>query len=89
MAAWWKSPASIVKWRDRASWCSPFADYNRQETLITVTFRPQGTGTVMSFRREGFATMGMRDRYGGGCGGANGSFDKLARCLTDPAAATR
>ena len=66
-----------------------FADYNRRETLIMVTFRPQGTGTVMSFRQQGFTTLEMRDRYGGGWGGANGSFDQLARRLADPAAATR
>lgn len=67
-----------------------FADYNRQETLITMTFRPQGKGTAMHSRQQGVPTAEMRDRYSGGWGGANGSFDKVARCLTPgPASATR
>ena len=58
-----------------------FADYNRQETLITVTFRPDGAGTVMSFRQDGFPTSELRDRYHTGWGGNDGSFAKLAAFL--------
>jgi len=58
-----------------------FANYNSQETLITVSFRPDGAGTVMSFRQDGFPTTELRDRYHDGWGGTNGSFEKLAAIL--------
>jgi hypothetical protein len=35
-----------------------FADHKRQETPITVTFQPQGAGTVMHFRQEGLPDGG-------------------------------
>jgi uncharacterized protein YndB with AHSA1/START domain len=58
-----------------------FADYNSQETLITVTFRPDGAGTMMSFRQDGFPSSELRDRYHNGWGGNDGSFQKLAAFL--------
>ena len=58
-----------------------FADHNKQETTITVTFEPDGIGTLMHLRQDGFADAELRDRHKGGFGGANGSFDKLAALL--------
>ncbi len=58
------------------------ADYNAQETLITVTFRPDGTGTQMTLRQDGFRDRTLRDGYHGGWSGEGGSFDKLDRLLT-------
>jgi uncharacterized protein YndB with AHSA1/START domain len=55
-----------------------------QETLITVTFRPDGAGTVMSFRQQGFPGAEMRERYQQGWCGHNGSFAKLAALLAGP-----
>ena len=52
-------------------------NYNNQETLITVTFRPDGGGTLMNLRQDGFPTTELRDGYNSGWTGKNGSFDKL------------
>ena len=54
------------------------ADYNKQETVITVTFARDRSGTVMTLRQTGFADCDLRDRYKGGWTGPGGSFDKLA-----------
>ena len=51
---------------------------NNQETVITVTFARDGSGTVMTLRQTGFADSDLRDRYKGGWTGPGGSFDKLA-----------
>lgn len=56
-------------------------NYNQQETLITVTFREEGDGTLMTLRQEGFIESGMRDGYESGWTGTGGSFDKLAAVL--------
>ena len=61
-----------------------FGDYNKQETTITLAFEPDGKGTLMHFRQDGFAGAELRDRYKSGFGGANGSFDKLAALLAKP-----
>jgi uncharacterized protein YndB with AHSA1/START domain len=58
-----------------------FAHYSDQETLITLTFRPDGDGTLMTFRQEGFVDAQSRDGYGGGWSGPNGSFEKLDAIL--------
>jgi uncharacterized protein YndB with AHSA1/START domain len=55
--------------------------YNDQQTLITLYFRPDGDGTVMTLRQEGFGNAQMRDGYGNGWGGMNGSFAKLDAVL--------
>lgn len=56
-------------------------NYNNQETIITVTFRPHGAGTVMTLRQDGFIEASLRDGYRNGWTGAGGSFDKLAAVL--------
>ncbi len=52
-------------------------NYNSQETLITLTFKPDGTGTVMNLRQDGFPTTELRDGFNNGWNGKHGSFDKL------------
>ncbi len=52
-------------------------NYNSQETLITLTFQPDGTGTQMKMWQDGFADAQLRDGYNNGWTGENGSFDKL------------
>lgn len=59
--------------------------YNSQETLITLTFRPDGTGTQMKMRQDGFADAQLRDGYNSGWTGENGSFDKLDAFLAKDA----
>jgi uncharacterized protein YndB with AHSA1/START domain len=56
--------------------------YNNQETIITVTFRADGDGTLMTLRQDGFTEAAMRDGYNAGWTGAGGSFDKLAGLLS-------
>ena len=56
-------------------------NYNNQETIITVTFRSDGTGTMMTLRQDGFPDVGLRDGYHAGWTGPGGSFDKLACVL--------
>jgi len=56
-------------------------DYNNQETVITLTFEPDGAGTLMRLRQEGFPDAGQREGYRIGWTGAGGSFDKLAALL--------
>lgn len=46
------------------------------ETRVTVEFAPDGSGTMMRFRQEGFASVPARD---GHAGGWNSAFD----CLDD------
>ncbi len=46
-----------------------------------LNFRPDGTGTLMTFRQEGFGDVQLRDGYGGGWNGPNGSFEKLDAIL--------
>ena len=56
-------------------------NYNNQETLLTLTFQPDGAGTRMTLRQTGFQDPGLRDGYGVGWSGEGGSFDKLAAML--------
>jgi uncharacterized protein YndB with AHSA1/START domain len=55
--------------------------YNRQESVITVTFHKDGDGTLMTLRQDGFPEAGSRDGYEAGWTGAGGAFDKLAALL--------
>jgi uncharacterized protein YndB with AHSA1/START domain len=61
-------------------------NYNNQETVITLTFRADGAGTVMTLRQESFPDAQLRDGYQAGWTGAGGSFDKLAQLLARKAA---
>jgi len=55
--------------------------YNHQETVITVTFRPERGGTLMTLRQDGFTSDELRQGYTNGWSGEGGSFDKLAAVL--------
>jgi uncharacterized protein YndB with AHSA1/START domain len=56
-------------------------NYNSQETLLTLTFHPDGKGTRLTLRQDGFPDTGLRDGYRGGWIGEGGSFDKLEALL--------
>jgi uncharacterized protein YndB with AHSA1/START domain len=60
------------------SWNS---DYAQQRMTIAVTFRPDGDGTMMTLRQEGFPNAELQAGYGAGWSGPSGSFDKLAAML--------
>jgi hypothetical protein len=55
--------------------------YNHQETLLTLIFEPDGDGTLLHLRQEGFAESQRRDGYRQGWNGEGGSLDKLAALL--------
>jgi uncharacterized protein YndB with AHSA1/START domain len=61
--------------------------HNQQETLITLNFQPDGNGTLMTLRQEGFGETQVRDNFSNGWGGPNGSFAKLDALLATAAAA--
>ena len=52
--------------------------HEERETLVTLTFRPDGKGTAMTIHHEGFSTTDRRDGHNNGW---NGTFDKLADYL--------
>jgi uncharacterized protein YndB with AHSA1/START domain len=52
-------------------------NYNNQETVITISFRADGPGTLMTLRQEGFSSPDLRDGYANGWSGEGGSFAKL------------
>jgi len=52
-------------------------DYIGYETVITVQFRQDATGTLMTFRQDGILSVEDRGRYHSGWTGTNGSFAKL------------
>lgn len=56
-------------------------DYHTHETLITVRFVADGSGTMMTLTQEGFATLQDRDGHKEGWSGENGCFDKLEKYL--------
>ena len=58
-----------------AGGCNDFA------TLVTVTFAPDGAGTSMTLRQDGFEEGGLREGFRSGWSGEGGSFDKLAALL--------
>jgi len=60
-------------------------DSDAQETIITVVFRADGGGTVLSLRQDGFGDAGMCARHEQGWGGDGGSFEKLAALLAQEA----
>src|SRR5260370_41780811 len=53
--------------------------YNDQQTLITLFFRPDGDGTVMTLRQEGVGSAEMRDGYGNGWNRRNDAFARRDR----------
>lgn len=53
-------------------------NYDNRQTVVTVTFRPDGAGTLMTLRQDGFADPAFRDGYRAGWSGEGGAFDKLA-----------
>ena len=55
-------------------------------TLVTLTFKPDGAGTLMTLRQEGFEQDAMRAGFENGWSGEGGSFDKLAAFLKQEAA---
>ncbi len=63
-----------------------FGHHNQQETLITLNFQPDGSGTLMTLRQEWFAEAQARDNFSNGWSGTNGSFAKLEALLRSAAA---
>ena len=57
-------------------------NYNQRMTVLTITFRPDGAGTIMTLRQEGFPDEALRDGYKSGWSGPGGSFDKLEQFLS-------
>jgi uncharacterized protein YndB with AHSA1/START domain len=49
-----------------------------RESLVTITFKPDGAGTIMTLTHEQFADEGARDRHNQGWTGA---ADKLEKYL--------
>lgn len=56
-------------------------NYDGRETLLTVTLRSEGTGTLLTLRQEGFVEQQLQQGYIKGWEGEGGSFDKLAKLL--------
>ncbi|HVA35894.1 MAG TPA: SRPBCC domain-containing protein [Stellaceae bacterium] len=56
-------------------------DCTRFDTTITVTFRRDGAGTLMTLRQEGFKDPTVRDGFVQGWSAPGNSFDKLERVL--------
>jgi uncharacterized protein YndB with AHSA1/START domain len=53
----------------------------RYETIVTLTFEPDGAGTLMTLRHEGFRDDDIRARHQIGWAGEGSSFDRLAAIL--------
>lgn len=68
-----KRPTRLV-----ISW---IGDCTRFDTTITVTFKREGQGTLMTLRQEGFKNPTVRDGFVQGWSAAGNSFDKLTRLL--------
>jgi uncharacterized protein YndB with AHSA1/START domain len=49
-----------------------------RESLVTVEFKPDGEGTILTLTHEQFFDEAARDRHQFGW---NGALDKLAACL--------
>lgn len=56
------------------------------DTVVTLTFKADGAGTLMSLRQEGFEQDAMRAGFETGWDGQGGSFDKLVAFLKQEAA---
>lgn len=56
-------------------------DSTRFDTTITVTFKRDGQGTLMTLRQEGFKEPTVRDGFAQGWSAPGNSFDKLAQLL--------
>ena len=52
-------------------------NYNHQETVLTLTFAPDGAGTLLTLQQSGFLDPQMCDGYRMGWTGEGGSFEKL------------
>ena len=50
-----------------------------RESLVTVTFKADGAGTIMTFTHEQFFDEEARDRHQGGW---NGAFEKMEKYLS-------
>jgi len=48
-----------------------------RESLVTVTFKPDGDGTLMTLTHEQFFDSDARDRHNQGWEGAMAKFEKL------------
>lgn len=56
-------------------------DGTRFNTTITVAFKRDGQGTLMTLRQEGFKDQGVRDGFVQGWSAPGNSFDKLTQLL--------
>jgi uncharacterized protein YndB with AHSA1/START domain len=56
------------------TWASQFCNGG---SLVTLTFEPDGAGTLMKFRQEGFDNAETRDGHNSGWNGEGASFDRL------------
>jgi uncharacterized protein YndB with AHSA1/START domain len=57
------------------------AEYANQQMMIALTFRPDGSGTMMTLHQTGFPNADLHAGYSAGWSGSGGSFDKLAQVL--------
>ena len=55
--------------------------FNAGEMRLSVTFRPDGDGTLMTLHQTGFQDEMICEGFNTGWAGAGGSFDKLDRLL--------
>jgi len=55
--------------------------FNAGEMRLTVTFRPDGYGTLMTLHQQGFQDETLREGFNTGWAGPGGSFDKLETYL--------
>jgi uncharacterized protein YndB with AHSA1/START domain len=55
------------------------------ESVLTLTFEPDGAGTLMKFRQEGFDSAESRDGHNQGWNGEGASFDRLEAFLAKSA----
>jgi uncharacterized protein YndB with AHSA1/START domain len=51
------------------------------ESVLTLTFEPDGAGTLMKLRQEGFDSAESRDGHNQGWNGEGASFDRLEAFL--------
>jgi uncharacterized protein YndB with AHSA1/START domain len=56
-------------------------DCTRFDTVLTITFRRDGKGTLMTLRQEGFPDPAIRDGFIRGWSGPGNAFDRLAKVL--------
>ena len=56
------------------TWLGSYSDH---ETVIELSFRAEGDGTMMTLRQTGFPDPAAREGFERGWSGPTGSFDKL------------